>query len=82
MRPSATQSRRAHHAVHPHPLLRFLKAYHHVEKTRSSLKNDLRDEIEEAAQRRAFEDRARGGGTGEIAAGAVLGGLLGGPFGE
>jgi hypothetical protein len=47
----------------------------------TSLKNDLRDEIEKAAQRRAYENRSRGEGVGETAAGAILGGLLGGPFG-
>ncbi|KAL3823428.1 hypothetical protein ACHAXA_004303 [Cyclostephanos tholiformis] len=41
----------------------------------------LRDEIERSAQRRAYEDRSRGGGTGEAVGGAILGGLLGGPFG-
>lgn len=46
------------------------------------LRNDnLRDEIEQAAQRRAYENRTRGGGTGETVGGAILGGLLGGPFG-
>ena len=45
------------------------------------LKNDLRDEIENAAQRRAYENRARCDGVGSTAAGAILGGLLGGPFG-
>ena len=49
--------------------------------TSTSLKNDLRDEIENAAQRRAYENRARGEGVGETAAGAILGGLLCGPFG-
>ncbi|KAL9188494.1 hypothetical protein ACHAXT_006872 [Thalassiosira profunda] len=47
----------------------------------SQLRNDLRDEIESAAQRRAYESRARGGGTGSTVGGAVIGGLLGGPFG-
>jgi len=43
--------------------------------------NDLRDEIEKSAQRRAYENRSRGGGTGEAVGGAILGGILGGPFG-
>lgn len=50
-------------------------------KSSTLLKNDLRDEIENAAQRRAYENRARGDGVGSTAAGAILGGLLGGPFG-
>lgn len=47
----------------------------------TALRNDLKDEIERAAQLKAYEKRAKGGGTGELAAGAILGGLLGGPFG-
>lgn len=48
----------------------------------TALRNDnLRDQIEQAAQRRAYENKARGGGTGETVGGAVIGGLLGGPFG-
>jgi hypothetical protein len=50
-------------------------------KSSTALKNDLRDEIERAAQQRAYHDKAKGGGVGETAAGAILGGLLGGPFG-
>ena len=50
-------------------------------KSSTALRNDLKDEIERAAQIKAYEERARGGGTGELAAGAILGGLLGGPFG-
>jgi hypothetical protein len=50
-------------------------------KSSTQLKNDLRDEIERAAQQRAYQEKARGGGVGETAAGAILGGLLGGPFG-
>ena len=45
------------------------------------LKYDLRDEIENAAQRRAYENKAKGDGVGSAVAGAALGGLLGGPFG-
>lgn len=45
------------------------------------LKYDLRDEIENAAQRRAYENKAKGDGVGSTVAGAALGGLLGGPFG-
>ena len=47
----------------------------------SALRNDLQDEIERAAQRRAYEDQAQGGGTGNAIGGAVIGGLFGGPFG-
>ena len=43
--------------------------------------DDLRDEIEMAARRRADASAASGGGTGSFVGGAVLGGLLGGPFG-
>lgn len=50
-------------------------------KSSTALRNDLKDDIERAAQIRAYEKRARGGGTGELAAGAILGGILGGPFG-
>jgi len=50
-------------------------------KSSTLLKNDLRDEIESAAQRRAYQNRSKGDGVGETAAGAILGGLLGGPFG-
>ena len=45
------------------------------------LRNDLRDEIEDAARQRAYEKRSRGDGVGETAAGAILAGLLVGPFG-
>jgi hypothetical protein len=45
------------------------------------LQQDLRDEIEKSAQRRAYESRSRGGGTGATVGGALLGGLLAGPFG-
>src|SRR5210317_919729 len=50
-------------------------------KSKTALRNDIKDEIERAAQIKAYEKRARGGGTGEFAAGAILGGILGGPFG-
>jgi hypothetical protein len=45
------------------------------------LHQDLRDEIEKSAQRRAYQSRSRGGGTGAAVGGAMLGALLGGPFG-
>jgi hypothetical protein len=45
------------------------------------LHQDLRDEIEKSAQRRAYQSRSRGGGTGATVGGAVIGGLLAGPFG-
>ena len=50
-------------------------------KSTTALRNNIKDEIERAAQIKAYEKRARGGGTGEFAAGAILGGILGGPFG-
>mmetsp|Transcript_3519 Transcript_3519/g.8968 ORF Transcript_3519/g.8968 Transcript_3519/m.8968 type:complete len:305 (-) Transcript_3519:116-1030(-) len=66
-------------------LRRFASCYQfrHIPRypTPTALHNDLRDEIERAAQRRAYEGRAQGGGTGETVGGALLGGLLGGPFG-
>ncbi|KAL7542578.1 hypothetical protein ACHAWF_007205 [Thalassiosira exigua] len=69
-------------AVVPPASLRLRHAAAAAEARRSScLRNDLRDEIERAAQRRAYEERAKGGGIGATAGGAVLGGLLGGPFG-
>lgn len=45
------------------------------------LHQDLRDEIEKSAQRRAYQSRSRGGGAGATVGGAVIGGLLAGPFG-
>ena len=54
---------------------------HNGIKSTTSLRNNIKDEIERAAQIKAYEKRARGGGTGEFAAGAILGGILGGPFG-
>jgi hypothetical protein len=47
----------------------------------TSLYQDLRDEIEKSAQRRAYQSRSLGGGTGATVGGALLGGLLAGPFG-
>mmetsp|Transcript_28774 Transcript_28774/g.52062 ORF Transcript_28774/g.52062 Transcript_28774/m.52062 type:complete len:300 (-) Transcript_28774:90-989(-) len=64
------------------PIKRTLHQSPYAARSSTSLWNDLRDEIEQTARRRASENRARTGGiTGEAAGGAILGGLLGGPFG-
>lgn len=75
-----SNSQQRHHRVAPtgHTPDQF----HRVARHPTLLFNDLRDEIERAAQRRSNEKRAQGGGiTGEAVGGAVIGGLLGGPFG-
>jgi hypothetical protein len=69
----------SHHHTNNAPIRRVCQASCFQSST--LLKNDLRDEIENAAQRKAYENRSRGEGVGETAAGAILGGLLGGPFG-
>lgn len=63
------------------PIKRTPDPFPSIARSPTSLLNGLRDEIEQAAQRRAYENRARGGGTGSTVGGAILGGLLGGPFG-
>eukprot|EP00571_Detonula_confervacea_P005793 CAMPEP_0172327746 /NCGR_PEP_ID=MMETSP1058-20130122/59991_1 /TAXON_ID=83371 /ORGANISM="Detonula confervacea, Strain CCMP 353" /LENGTH=294 /DNA_ID=CAMNT_0013044829 /DNA_START=44 /DNA_END=928 /DNA_ORIENTATION=+ len=76
-----TPAQQRHHRAAP--TRRTLHQFPRVARVPTSLRNDdLRGEIERAAQRRAYEKRTQGGGiTGEAVGGAILGGLLGGPFG-
>ncbi len=75
----------AHHPMHTYTNCRGRRQFQHIitasRRRPTLLQQDLRDEIEKSAQRRAYESRSRGGGTGATVGGALLGGLLAGPFG-